>query len=106
MSKIKAKFRVHNVSSYEAINAEGEKAKYAERVQMSPVYSDDKTSENYSFSKATPAGSIELSINNPAAFGSFIEGAEYYIDFTPVAEPKADPRPPDPPRPAIRRDFA
>ena len=90
MSKIRAKFRVHNVSPQEAPNTDGGTTKYAERVQMSPVYSADKTSENYSFSQYTPAGHIELTITNAVAFGAFVEGQEVYIDFTPavpVTEP-------------------
>ena len=89
MSKIRAKFRVHNVSPQEAPNTDGGKTKYAERVQMSPVYSDDKTSENYSFSQYTPSGHIEMTITNPAAFGAFVEGQEVYIDFTPAVSAEA-----------------
>ena len=79
--KITAKFRVHNVSDW---NNGPDGAKSGERVQMSPVYSDDPSSENYSFSQATPGGSIEMSITNPDAFGAFELGGEYLIEFTPA----------------------
>lgn len=85
MSKVRAKFRVHNISTHELPSADGTKTKYSERVQMSPVYSSDPESENYTFSKATPSGAIELNITNPDAFGAFVEGQEYYIDFTPAS---------------------
>ncbi len=78
---IKAKFRVHNISE---TNWGPDNSKSGERVQMSPVYSDDPTSENYSFSQATPGGSIELNITNAGAFGFFKEGGEYLLEFTSV----------------------
>jgi hypothetical protein len=81
MPTIKAKVRVHNVSE----NHFGpENSKSGERVQMSPVYSDDPQSENYSFSQATPSGAIELNITNPDAFGFFEVNKEYVVDFTPA----------------------
>ena len=84
---IRAKFRVHNLTEW---NGGPDGAKSGERVQMSPVYSSDPNSENYSFSQATPSGSIDLNITNPSAFGLFKEGREYFIDFTPAEAPKAE----------------
>lgn len=40
--------------------------------------------ENKAFWNATPAGSISLSISNPAALDKFEAGEEYYVDFTPA----------------------
>jgi hypothetical protein len=55
------------------------------KVFLSPAYApDDPQSENGRFWQATPAGSIELSINNPAAAEVFEVGREYYVDFLPV----------------------
>lgn len=76
---IVAKFRVHNVTPYAFASGE----QLSERVQMSPVYSDDPNSENYSFSQATPSGAIELNITNVGAFGAFVVGAEYVVSFAP-----------------------
>lgn len=60
-----------------------------ERVNLSPVIgSRDASDENNSFSEATPSGSAQLSISNPGAHGFFIEGEEYYLDFSP-AKPEA-----------------
>ena len=58
-------------------------------VSMNPVYSDDPNSENRRFWNATPAGSIEMTINNPAAFNQFTEGQEYYVDFSPAVNEQA-----------------
>lgn len=81
MSAIKAKVRVHNVSS---LSHGPDSPKFGEYVRMSPVYSNDPQSENYSFSQATPGGTIELNITNPSAFGFFEENKEYRVDFTPA----------------------
>lgn len=72
-TQIKAKVTVYQVEAL------GE-PKYAEQVLMRPVYSDSE--ENKSFSEATPSGSISLSITNKDAWGFFVDGKEYYVDFT------------------------
>ncbi|GEM_PF-4980822 len=42
----------------------------------------DNSPENKTFSLATPAASASLSITNPDAFGAFLPGKEYYVDFS------------------------
>lgn len=69
---IRAKFKCHSVK------AEAE----FEHVNLQAVYSDDKSSENYSWSKWTPTGSLLMSITNPAARGKFEEGKEYFIEIS------------------------
>lgn len=46
--------------------------------------SDKEGSENTFFSQATPSGTIEMTIDNPAAAAQFELGKCYYVDFTPV----------------------
>lgn len=70
---IQAKVKCISVSRYEA----------CESVLLSPVYSSDKSSPNYSWSQATPSGEVKLTITNPAAFGQFEPGKEYLIPFQP-----------------------
>lgn len=55
-------------------------------IRMSPVTGG--SSENESFWKYTPSGSIELQCLNDAATKQFEPGKEFFIDFTP-AEPVA-----------------
>ena len=55
-------------------------------VQLNPVYSDDKNSENGKFYAATPGGSITLSWVRPEVAAQFEVGKAYYIDFTPASE--------------------
>jgi len=45
---------------------------------------DDGTPENERYHTATPWGSLELSVDNPAV--SVEPGRAYYLDFTPAAE--------------------
>lgn len=72
---IKAKVKVYNV---EDLGNE----KYAEVINMAPVYGNGE--ENKSYFKATPSGSISLTITNKDAWGFFAQGKEYFVDFTPA----------------------
>lgn len=42
----------------------------------------DGNSEDNTFSKFTPSGSLELVINNPDLRGKIQPGQEFYVDFT------------------------
>lgn len=44
----------------------------------------DDSEENESFSDATPSASLTMWVSNPSARGAFMEGREYYVDFTPA----------------------
>lgn len=77
---VRAKFKVQSIQD----SGDSEGKVYSRRVVLTPVYSNDPTHENRSFWHATPSGSIDMWINNPAAFEQFEEGVEYYIDFTPA----------------------
>ena len=72
MSTVTAKFRVHHISDGGAAG---------KSIFMSPVYSSDPASENYSWSQATPGGQIAMQISNPAAAEAFELNAEYLIEF-------------------------
>lgn len=53
-------------------------------VVLRPVMATDDSPENRAFWEASPNGSIELTINNPAAAEVFELGKSYYVDFTPA----------------------
>jgi len=53
-------------------------------VRLDAVYSDDPNDPNYTFSQASPSGSFELSISNPAAFAAFEPGKTYDIDISAI----------------------
>jgi len=64
-------------------NGEGEN-KYSEEITLYAVYSDDPTSENYSFSQATPSAGVTMTITNKSAWGAFVQDQEYLVNFSPA----------------------
>jgi hypothetical protein len=52
-----------------------------EEMRLRAVYGPDG-SVNSSWSKWTPNGSLQLTVNNPAAFGKVIPGQFYIVDLT------------------------
>ena len=60
--------------------------KLSETIHAFAVYSDDPESENRKWSQWTPALTLNMTVNNPGAFGKLIEGKEYYLDFIPVED--------------------
>jgi hypothetical protein len=71
---VRAKFRVNNVRT----NAEGKPNGFS----MHPVYGESE--ENKAFFAATPGGTIDMWVTNPAVAEQFPVGAEFYVDFTPA----------------------
>lgn len=53
----------------------------ARTYKFAPMY-DNSIPEDQRFSKATPSGSLEILVDNPAA--QYEVGAFYYLDFTKV----------------------
>lgn len=75
---IQAKVTVDSVKD----TSYGNDEKYAEEVTMRPVYGNGE--ENKSYSEATPNGLISLTITNKQAWGFFVAGQEYYVNFQPA----------------------
>ena len=48
-------------------------------------YPADGSDENNSFSKWSPQVDFAIVVANPALFGKFEAGTEFYVDFTPAA---------------------
>ena len=53
--------------------------------RFTPVYDADPSHPNFEWSQATPAGYIELTITNDAAFDKFEPNAEYLLTFEPAS---------------------
>lgn len=83
---LRAKVRVSEVLHSKDADGSTEQ----ERVKLTAVYSNDPESENAAWSRWTPSGTFELSINNPAAFGKLSNGHEFYVDFIPATEENVD----------------
>lgn len=93
-----ARMRVDQIEVYQP---EGTPEPVSKTVRLSPVYSDDPDSPNYSFSTATPAGLLQLTITNPAASGSFDPNEEKDIYIVPRGtRVLIEPAPDDEPAPA------
>lgn len=76
---IRAKFSCGKIDKYPENATE-----QFETVILNAVYSSDPESENYSWSKWTPSGMLNLTITNPDAQGKFEVGKEYFIDISEV----------------------
>lgn len=64
-----------------------EKFQQGESLKMAPVcgkLGENGESEDNTFARYTPSGSLELSITNPALFDQIKPGDTFYVDFTKV----------------------
>lgn len=77
---VRAKFQVSSVKSY-AWNPN------AKEITLTPQY-DTSIPEDRRFAKATPSGTLTMTVDNPAASEQLELGKFFYIDFTPV-EPES-----------------
>lgn len=66
--------RVENCGAYEKLEFSA--------VCKGDGYPADGSDENNSFALWTPSAHLDMTINNPALFGGFTEGQEFYLDFT------------------------
>lgn len=84
-----AKMYVTSIDEYSMIGDKpsAEHPKTGENITLSAVIDD--TPENKSFSEATPSASLVMYITNPAAFGQFEKGKEYYVKFLPAESTEA-----------------
>jgi len=85
---MRAKLRVWSVQ--QMTNRDG--SVFGETLRMHAVarndgYPDDGSDENNTFAKFSPSASFDIDIRNPALFGKFAIGEEYYVDFTPAGQP-------------------
>lgn len=60
----------------------GRREKYAEYVSLHPVYGAE--GPNARWSKTTPAGNLVMQIDNPALWGKFKVGEDYFLNFEPA----------------------
>jgi hypothetical protein len=80
MAKMRAKMKVGSVKLTE----------YGEVLEMAPVCGDKPfgvkgESEDNTFARFSPAGSLSLTVNNPDLAGQFKPGQIFYVDFTEAA---------------------
>lgn len=80
---IRAKMFVNTVSKHEYGNHGGGEPVRQEQVKLGAVYSDKDGAANKAWAKATPAGHLELTIDNPGAQGVLKPGMFVYVDLIP-----------------------
>ena len=76
---LRAKMRVAEVRR--SINADGQAD--SEHVRLIAVCGPEGT-ENGQWAKWTPSATLEITINNQAAFGKLANGHEFFADFIPA----------------------
>lgn len=54
------------------------------KLTMGCLYDPELKAEDRSFMEATPWGTLEMGIDNPAALEQFTAGKMFYVDFTPA----------------------
>lgn len=72
----RAKFRVQTVTDHFVASPD----EVHKTVILNAVTRDDDAPED--FWKYTPAGNINITINNPEAAAPFVPGKSFYVDFT------------------------
>jgi hypothetical protein len=77
---VRAKFRVASITEQADYSGQPSKTKV---VKLACIY-DQSIPEDQRFFDATPSGTVEMWINNPAALEQFALGKAFYADFTPV----------------------
>ena len=74
---MRAKMKVSSVKATE----------YGEVIEAAPVCGDKPfgekgESEDNTFARFTPSGSLSLTVNNPDLLGKIKPGQKFYVDFT------------------------
>lgn len=73
---VRAKFRVQTVTDHFVASPD----EVSKTVILNAVTRDDDAAED--FWKYTPAGNINITIQNPTAAEPFVPGKSFYVDFT------------------------
>lgn len=88
MTHMRAKLRVGYVREFEIDgNITGERLTF--NAVSASKYPEDGSDENNTFAKWSPSAEFTIHVANPALFGKFKAGQEYYVDFTPADKPAA-----------------
>lgn len=82
---MRAKMQVQSVKRL--VGADGNVV--AEELSAYPVcgtggFGVDGESEDNTFARYTPSGSLTLTVNNPDLLGKILPGQKFYVDFTPA----------------------
>lgn len=74
---MRAKFVLHSIERTQA----AEKLSFSAVTKATP-YGTDGEDENNTYAKFTPQATLSMLVTNPALFGTFAPGQQFYVDFT------------------------
>lgn len=77
---IRAKFQLQSITGHYWSNSTKTLKFYASY--------DSSIPEDQRFAQATPSGTFEMTVDNPAALAQFELGKQYYFDITPADAPE------------------
>lgn len=80
---VRAKFVVSKVSKSYYRGSDGKACEGSAEITLHPQY-DQSIEEDRRFAKATPSGTIVLTVDNPPAAAYLEPGQQFYVDFTRV----------------------
>ena len=90
MPKMRAKLKVLNVVENGYEDKEKGFVKTGEQLSFVAVsksqYEGEGLDEDNTYAKWSPSASFNISVANPALFGQFKVGENYYVDFTEARE--------------------
>jgi len=89
MPNMRAKMRVADINAYPKDGATSQETLVFYAVSRSDSYPPDGSDENNTYARFSPSGRLELTVANPALFGKFEVGEEYYLDFTKAPQPSS-----------------
>lgn len=78
---MRAKFRVTKV---EPFGTTMERLHFAAVSKSDGPYPVDGSDENNTFARYSPSAACTIDVANPALFGKFEVGNQFYVDFTPA----------------------
>lgn len=84
MPEMRAKVRITNIASYPNAENPTQETLMFNFPAKDGAYPADGSDEDQQFAKFSPAGTLSLTIANPALIGKFAVGETFYLDFTPV----------------------
>ena len=84
MTKMRAKVRVMAIQPYPAEGEPTQETLTFNFPAKDGSYPADGSDEDQQFARFSPAGSLELTVANPALMGQFKVGDTFYLDFVPV----------------------
>ena len=82
---MRAKFELKKVNTFNGYNNHNPNYEELEFLAViTAPFDKDGNSEDNSFTRWTPDGSLKMSVTNPNLIGKFKEGQKFYLDFIPA----------------------